>query len=287
MRLKNFDIFTSLLIAAINVGWVFIPAHPPIGDIICALPLVFIVPGYVLVEALFIDLPDASGSVIREPRLKTQPPFKRPDRLFLSLGLSLAMVVINGFVLNMLPMGLERSSWAVSLAILTAVFSLIALYRRRRSAQRVNGTSERLRITFYDCILSALAVAIVISSVWYSVVDAQQQQQQSTFSQFWMVPSKQGNNNCAVLVGVHSFEATTVKFEIVVTANGTAITTWPAITLAPQEQWDQFVSITPRNTKSVYIEAKLYRLDKPGTVYRYAHILFNSSGEGSKQKLIC
>lgn len=287
MRLKNFDIFISLLIAAINVGWVFIPDHPPIGDIICALPLVFIVPGYALVEALFTDFPDASGAVIREPRMRTQRPFKRPDRLFLSLGLSLAIVVINGFVLNMLPMGLERSSWAVSLAILTAVFSLIALYRRRRSSPSAKAAAGRLRVTFYDCILFALAGAIVISSVWYSVLDAQQQQQQSTFSQFWMVPSKQGNNGCAVLVGVHSFEGTTAKFEIVVTANGTEISTWPAITLAPQEQWDQFVSIAPRNTKSVYVEAKLYRSDKPGTVYRYAHILFNSSGEGSKQKLIC
>jgi uncharacterized membrane protein len=291
MRLKSFDLFLSLLIAVINVAWAFIPDHPSIGGLILALPLVFIVPGYALVEALFASSPDTSDSLPHESRLGLQGPFKRPDRFILSLGLSLALVVINGFILNILPMGLEQSTWAVSLAILTAVFSFIALYRRirtRASSRGVDKAAVRIHITVFDGVLFVLAGAVVVSSVWYSVIDAQQQQQQqSTFTQFWMTPSKQGNDSCAVLIGIQSTEATTVQYEVVVTANGTIISTWPSITLAPQNQWYQSVTIAPRGTASVYVEAKLYRLDKPRNIYRYTHVLFNSSGSGNKQKLVC
>lgn len=290
MRQKNLDLLLVLLITAASVTWAFLPSHPLIVGIICALPLVFVIPGYVVIEALFTHSPDPTASLIRKPELRILRPFNGSDRLILSLGLSLAMVIITGFVLNMLPMGLEQTSWAVSLALLTAVFSFITLYRRQKvkvSITKITAATHRFHVSFYEYMLFLLAIVIVISSVWYSLLNAQQQQQQSTFTQFWMVPSRQVHNSCAVLIGMQSFEAALTKYNVVVTANGTKISSWSTVVLAPQSQWYQSVAIQPENANTIYIEAKLYRMDKPGIVYRNVHVTLNSSQGNSGRILVC
>jgi uncharacterized membrane protein len=293
MRQKNLDFLLVLLITAVSVIWVFIPNHPPVIGVIWALPLVFVIPGYAVVEALFVDSPDQGVSFIRRPELKTFHPFNGSDRLILSLGLSLAMVIITGFVLNMLPMGLEQTTWTISLTLLTALLSFIALYRRQKVKKKLyiaNVTevvASRFRISFYEYILFLLAIVIVISSVWYSLISAQQQQQQSAFTQFWMVPSKQGHNSCAMLIGMQSFETAPVTYDVVVTANGVTISSWPAVVLTPQSQWYQSVALQPGNTNTLYVEAKLYRTDKPRIVYRNVHTTLNNSQGSSGRALVC
>jgi uncharacterized membrane protein len=291
MRQKNLDLLLALLIAAASVLWAFLPNHLPIVGILCALPLVFVIPGYTIIEALFVHSPDHAASLIHKLDLRIIRPFNGSDRLILSLGLSLAMVIITGFVLNMLPMGLEQTSWAVSLAVLTAIFSFIALYHRQKVEINVAKTTvvaHRFRISFYEYMLFLLAIIIVTSSVWYSLINAQQQQQQqSTFTQFWMVPLMQAHNSCAVLIGMQSFEATSVKYDIVVTANGTEVSSWFAVALAPQNQWYQSIAIQPGNTNTVYIEAKLYRMDKPGVVYRDVHVTLSNSQGSTSRVLVC
>src|SRR5437588_10406582 len=107
MRLKNLDLIAAVFIAALNVLWAVLPSRPPVIGIILALPLVLVLPGYTLTEALF-----------------RKRPLDAPNRLLFSLGLSLAIDIFCGFILNLLPTGLQAISWAVFLALLTAVLSL-------------------------------------------------------------------------------------------------------------------------------------------------------------------
>ena len=53
MRLKNLDLIVTLIIVVLNVIWVLLPSHLPVIGIILSLPLVFVLPGYTLTEALF------------------------------------------------------------------------------------------------------------------------------------------------------------------------------------------------------------------------------------------
>jgi len=97
-----------------------------------------------------------------------------------------------------------------------------------------------------------------------------------------MLPAK--NNSCAIRIGVHSFESTAVTYRIVMTSNGAQVTTWPSVVLAPQAEWDQSASIKPGATDNTYIEARLYRADKPETMYRDVHLTLHTLKEGNNSQ---
>jgi len=290
MRLKNLDLIVAVLVAAINVGWSLLPDRPLIVGIILVLPLVFVLPGYTLAEVLFNRSPDTSASLIHKPRLRTERPFNGSDRLIFSLGLSLTVDILSALVLNLLPTGLQALSWAVCLGFLTTVFSLIAAYQRRGVGRNVNRavTSPRLRVTVYECILFGFAIIVATLAVLSSILSVEQQQQQDPgFTQFWMLPLKQANNSCAVLIGARSNESMSVTYRIVMTANDAQVATWLSVVLAPQQEWDQSVSVKPKAAGAMDIKAQLYRVDKPKTVYREVHVTLNSSGGSKGQTMQC
>src|SRR5438045_3022777 len=106
MRHKNTDLIVSLIIVVLNAGWACIPNATVIVGTILALPLVFVLPGYVLTEVLSYK---RSLSVAHH--------------LTFSLGLSLAIDIVGGFILNVLPMGLQAITWVAILGLLTTVLS--------------------------------------------------------------------------------------------------------------------------------------------------------------------
>ena len=268
MRLKNLDLIVALIISAMNVAWALLPSHTPAIGIILALPLVFVLPGYTLTEAMF-----------------HKRALEASHRLLLSLGLSLAIDILGGLILNMLPAGLQARSWAVLLGLLTAVFSLLVGYLRR-GTQLYGAQSARLRFTIYEFILFGLATTVAILSVQYSAISLAQQPH-SGFTQLWMLPSVQVEKSCAVRLGVRSFEVTSVKYRVTMTINGTLAKTWSPVVLAPQDEWDQLVPLTSGTTDNMYVEVQLYRSDKPEIVYREVtltlHLLSKSKDEKARQ----
>src|SRR5947209_8371155 len=124
MRLKNIDLIVVILVVVVNVVYIQLPYRPlPIG-ILLALPLIFAVPGYALTQALFVrSLFETPDSLILEPRLKLGQPVGVVDHITLGLGLSMAIDVLLGFILNVLPVGLQAQSWTLSLAVVTIVFT--------------------------------------------------------------------------------------------------------------------------------------------------------------------
>ena len=285
MRLKNLDLIGVILVVVINAGWMQFSNRSLIIGIILAVPLIFVLPGYTLTQVLFRRRsPDLSSNLILQPSLKIGQPVSTVDHIILSLGLSMAIDVLIGFMLNVFPIGLQALSWTISLGLVTTVFTLLAAYLRRRDHVKFKRI-PRPRITIYKCILFGLAILVATAAVWFSVI--RPQATQADFTQFWMQPSNQTTNSCAVRVGVQSFEAISVTYRITMAVNGVQINTWPSVVLAPQEKWDQLVPIPPRSTSSVYVEAKLYKLDKPETVYRDVHLTLNSSGGSKNRKMQC
>jgi uncharacterized membrane protein YhdT len=269
MRMKNLDLIVTITIAVMNVVWALLPTHFTILGIILALPLVFVFPGYTLTEVLFHKRAlDAS------------------HRLLFSLGLSLSIDILSGLILNLLPTGLQALSWAVLLGLLTVVFSLLAAYLRR-GAPVNRARPLRFRFSIYGCILFGLATALALLSILYAAIGAAQQPHPG-FTQLWMLPVVQAGESCAVRLGVHSFELTSATYRITMTTNGTEVTPWPPVVLAPQEEWDRLVPITiPRGADNVSVEVRLYRLDKPQAAYQKVDLTLYHVGRSAGGTMQC
>ena len=265
MRRNNLDLLVIEFITALNVVWALLPNHSVLIGTLLALPLIFVLPGYTLTEVLF-----------------HQKLLNGTHRLALTLGISMALAVLSGLILNVLPIGLQALSWAVSLGLLTTVFSLFVVYLRRR-VQLKGAPLLRLRFNITAYLLLALATAIAILSVLYAVIGVEQQPHPG-FTQLWILPATLTGNSCAVRLGVRNFEGTTVTYRITLTMNGQQLTTWQSVVLESEQTWNQVVSIPPGTVHNMYVEVRLYRLDQPQTVYRNVHLTLYYTSGGTKSQ---
>jgi uncharacterized membrane protein len=265
MRRNNLDLIVIEFIAVLNVVWALLPNRPVLIGTILALPLLFVLPGYTLIEALF-----------------HQKLLNSTYRLVLSLGLSLTLAILGGLMLNVLPGGLQSLSWAVFLGLLTTVFALFAAYLRRRvqgrevQVQGARPQRQRLGLNI-SAYLVGLAITVAILSVLYAVSGVEQQPHPG-FTQLWMLPDAQTGTSNAVRLGVRNFEATGVTYRVTITMNGKLVRTWSSVVLKPEQTWNQVVLIPSSGAHSLYIEAQLYRLDQPQSVYRNVHLTLHPFG---------
>jgi len=259
--------------------WALLPVRPLLVGMVLGIPLVFFLPGYAVTQVLFPWRSEgprsaSSQSVILGARLKIGQPFSAVDYLVFSLGLSLVIDVITGLLLNLLPGGLQWQSWTLSLALVTEVFALLAVFLRRRQPGKQKGV-RGWHISFKEYVLLGSALVVVILALWLSII--RPPQPQPSFTQFWMLPSTQANKSCAVHIGVQNFETTAVSYRIQVTRDGMQVTSWLSITLVPQQEWDRLVPISPGVASGdAVVDARLFRLDQPETVYREVHVTLHN-----------
>ena len=273
---------------ALNVAWVQLPNRPLIIGIILVLPLVLILPGYTLTQALFRKGSPGDGSdqtLFRSKSSGKTPgvantlrfghPIGGADQFILSFGLSMAITILVGFLLNILPIGLQAISWVFSLGLVTVLFALVALFMRRKAVAVIT-TAPRFRVTLPDALFLGLAVFIIINAVWLAAI--RPSGPQPSFTQFWMLPANPSTSECAVSLGVQSFEVNSAQYNLTLTVNNQQLKgNWSTITLAPQQRWVQLVPVTPEAQNDLRIEAQLYRSNQPSSVYRNVHLTFHVS----------
>src|SRR5579864_1977842 len=193
MRLRNIDLIVAMCYVVATMGWALIPNRPLIVGILLAVPLVFVLPGYMLAQVL-LRKPSAeqcsssSAGLILPPSLKIGRPFGVFDLIVFSLGLSLVIDVVTGFLLNLIPVGLQWQSWTLSLGFVTEVFTLLVALLRRRQGQgqpvkKKDTTARRVPLKEGALLGSALAVAAL--AFWLSLT--RPPQPQPVFTQFWML----------------------------------------------------------------------------------------------------
>jgi uncharacterized membrane protein len=252
MRRHNLDVILAIIVAICNVGWSLLPIRQPIIGTLLALPLLFVIPGYLLTDML----------------LQKRPP-GIAHRIVLSLTVSLCMVLLSGFLLNLLPAGLNARSWGIYLGGLNALLGLLALLRRRKAIiYRVQARSVRLK--FSGFVLFGLALVVMIVSLDYSVISLANQPHPG-FTQLWLLPSEEVNNTWQLRLGVRSDELAPVTYNVTMNVNHTRFKGWSSITLKPEQEWDQFVSLSGRPNNSMYVQVQLYRADKAGLEYKEVH----------------
>lgn len=276
MRFKNSDLIITMVVVALNIVWLLVPSQFIVITILFALPLTLILPGYTLTQTLFRrgkleQQPDTANNHPSLSEFKMWHPVGNVDRIVLSFGLSMAIDVLIGFLLNLLPVGLDRLSWTLALALFTTIFALWAMFLRRKDVVTMpSADASRLRIIWVDGALFGLALLVIISSVWLSLI--RPIQPQPSFTQLWMLPANQADKSCAVSLGVQSFETAAETYHITLAVNATQTNNWSSIVLAPQQKWVQVVPITPGANTSLFIEAQLYRASQPNNVYRDVHL---------------
>ncbi len=97
---------------AIILGFLLVPAA---ARVVLGILLVLFIPGFAMVYALFND--DEIDEI---------------ERIALSVGLSICLVVFDGLLLNYTPAGLSLGQIVISLAAISGVFTAIGFYRRTR-----------------------------------------------------------------------------------------------------------------------------------------------------------
>lgn len=255
MRQRNSDVLAAMSVAALNMIGAFFPMHIPILSIVLALPLIFFVPGYTLIEIL-----------ARKYRLATS------HRIIFSLGLSITLDIMGGFLLNILPIGLRTLSWVILLGGLTLLLALIVLLLRRGTARTVSATPPpAIGPILRGGAVFCLATVLVVVTLIYAT-NGVAQQPHAGFTQLWVLPPTPSEQNCTVHLGVHSFEMTPVTYHAILSVNTVREVVWPSIVLAPNQTWEQPILVPTNTAHTATIEVKLYKGNNSTSVYRQVHI---------------
>jgi uncharacterized membrane protein len=214
--------------------------------VVLGIPLVLFFPGYVMTIALF-------------PR-KEGVDFVQ--RIAISFGASIAMVVMTGLIVNFTPFGLRLEPLLWSLIIIILILSIIAWFRLRKLS-----IYERFTIPFFEMapewgkttkekmliIVLFFAIIGVLVSVGYVTADSKVGEH---FTEFYILDSKGEipyavtnltlGQNETVTVGITNHEGKTIDYRIEVTVNGINVNEIKGIILVSGQKWENPIVFTPQ-----------------------------------------
>ena len=230
--------------------------------ILLGLPFILFFPGYTLVAALFPGKGDVGGI----------------QRIALSFGLSIAVVVVVGLILNYTPWGIGLYPILVAVTVFILAASATALYRRGRLLE-----GQRLRLRFkvdasrwaavshcdkalYLILVMSLLGAIGTMAYVFATPRVEQE-----FTEFYVLgpggnatsyPSELTlGDEGSVVLGIVSHEhedSTVYRVEIVI--DGEHSSTIGPLALRHDEKWEEEVSFLPQKAgASQKVEFILYR----------------------------
>lgn len=162
----------------------FVPWEP--AQVLAAVPLCLLLPGYAIVSLLFAG---------RE--------LSRAQLLVFSLACSFAALALGVLLLNYMPGGIRKATWAVYLVILICACCRGAAMRRRRPVPGRDFRHLGLRLRRRD--LALLASGLLIGA--FAIVLAQTAvpaEKAEGFAALWMLPAKEPAGS--LRVGVLSSE---------------------------------------------------------------------------------
>ncbi len=241
------DLLLTILIACVALLLtLFVPDNSALRAVF-GVPFVLFVPGYAITAAAF---PNAS--------------LRELERLLLSLGLSLAAIIVGSLLLYWMPSGLNTYSWAALLFVITIVASLIALVHRIRHPGD-HTSLPRFGFEWKQLLLLTLSVLLLIAALDLARTPLPSQGIEG-YTELWMVPVSSDNPNI-VRVGIASKELATTRYQIIVQAAGQNIREWSSIQVPPGQTWETTLALDPDSAGKM-VQVLLYRGDTPNDVYR-------------------
>ena len=215
-----------------------------------SLPSLLLLPGYLLMMLL---LPKRSIGPV--------------DKITFSLGLSLAVAVLVGLVLNWTPWGLQAKSWVLFLGVITICLAIVA---ELRQSNQVKISSKRLTINFHCGLLFGLAGIFMVAALAISSLGALKHRNPG-FTQFWILPVEDATLK-SVRIGISNYEGITMAYNLQLKAGDTIVAEITTISLESGEKWETEVNLSSEFSSAETIEASLYRLDMPESIYRQVYL---------------
>jgi uncharacterized membrane protein len=255
---RRLDLAVVASVAVVCAAGVLVEPLPVAVSLMLALPLVLVLPGYALVEAL-----------------GRRRPLDFAPRLVLVPALSIAADVLLGLVLNLSPFAITNRSWAVGLASVVCVACLVAhLHRRPRAA--LPPVSRRLRLRLAD--VAALVAAAVVVAVAVALARTPLSAERAQgYALLWLAPARGART---VSVGIQSGELRPADYRVVVTAGPRVVYSREGLRLAPGQRALLRVRLpdTP-SARSTRVAARLYR-SGDRHVYRHAQVELRTRPRG-------
>ena len=238
------------------------------GPVRLALGLIFALffPGYNLLAALFPKRGDLDGV----------------QRLALSFGLSIAVVILMGLILNYTPWGIRLYPVLVSLLVLIIVTAGAAWYRRRRlpPQQRFEFRFRPWLSQFLttknrgDKVLLVLLAVAIIGAIGMLIYVVHIPETGEKFTEFYILgPEGKAENypgtlalgeEAKVTIGIVNHENEVTDYAIRIIIAGEKVREVGPITLADEEKWEQVVSFAPTKVgENQLVEFRLYKGSNP------------------------
>jgi uncharacterized membrane protein len=274
LRLQNILLLINILVIALIIIITFVPYDLP--RIILGLPFVMFFPGYTLIAALFPKRDDIDSI----------------ERVALSFGVSIAIVVFIVLMLNYSPWGIKLYPILISLGIFILVTSLIAWQRQRRlpeierpTISLNSGLFPPGKMRSLRMILSFVFVVAILGAIGALGYFLMTPKPGDNFTEYYVLglggkatnyPTElRKEEEGRVIVGIVNHEHQQVTYRLEVVIDGVENNSTESETLEHGDQWEEIVTFTPYvvgdNQK---VEFLLYRLNQ-NEVYQRLHLWIN------------
>ena len=255
--------YALLLLNTVSVLLIIVIAFTQVSAlrIILGLPFLLFIPGYTLLSAI-LPKRDSLGNI---------------ERLVFSIGLSIAITILTGLILNYTPWGISLYAALISIALLILITSSIGWYRWRRLSddERPSYTvsiniSRWADMGAINKVLSvSLVVALVIALGCLGYIIARPQGHDG-YTEFYILGTEAKADNyprqvvagetVEVTIGIVNHEFETTSYQINIEMEDGQVGQIEADTLADGEKWEEVMSFMPRASgENQKVEFWLYK----------------------------
>lgn len=175
------------------------------------------------------------------------------EHLAYSVGVSLAVTVAGGFVLNLIGL-LGPLGWAFWYLAATTAAMLLA--PGDSSVEASKAWLAPLRIQPWQAAAVVLAMLVATGAYALAIHD-QAVERQFRYTEFWMLPQAKGDPG-QLVVGVRSAEAKSQQYDLEISLEGKPFAVFRSLTIAPGDTWVRKVPVPILATEQK-AEARLYR----------------------------
>lgn len=293
-RINNdLDIFLVPLLIILSIIFILIPPfNQTFLRVMLALPLLLFLPGYMFLAAMFPKRGELSAL----------------QRFTLSIGLSIAITVFDGFGLNYTQWGFRPNSITISLSIIIGLLLWITFRQRRKYGKesyrfsledigsfiKILKTRETETGPEYDpalekVLIKTMIIAILI--VFAVVIYAKWTYEPQKFTSLYLLGQNGKAENylsdirvgepATILVGVENYEYAPINYTLLVKLGGITLTK-EDIHLKHEDKWLNNVTFIPQMTSTIAFaganRSKLeFQLLKNDVPYSSVHLWVNTS----------
>ncbi len=296
INVSAFDLKFVLILILLSIVFILLPPYNQnFLRIVFALPFLLFLPGYLFITAMF-------------PKKGELSPI---ERFTLSIGLSIAIFVFDGFALNYTPWGFRPNSIVMSLTLIMVILLAAAYIRRRMLGEQAYYFSTEHIKSFYRTLRSKetetgpeydpalekmliktmiIAILIVSAMLVYAKVTTEPEK----FTALYILGENGKAENypssiiygepTSILVGVENYEHTPVNYTLRVQLGG-KILKEQNIALEHENKWLSNVTFLPQLTSSTAFanRSKLeFIILKDNKIYRSVHLWVNTTLDNLK-----